>query len=402
MKFNFKAKAQDGSIKRGTIDAADDNAAVQILHNNNMVPISVTAIRGKLAIVQKIEDITSRVNQHDLLLFFREFSTLVGAKVPITPALQTIYEQTENPTMQKVIKSVSADIEDGLAISDSFAKHPQIFSPLMISMIKAGEISGNLQGAIQYVMRTTEQNYQLTAKIRGALMYPGFVLTVAGVIGFITITWILPRLTGVIRDLDVEIPWYTQAMMNLGDFMQAYWWVVLVVFFGVMTAMFYYVKTAEGAREWDRIKLKIPVVGELFRYVYLTRFSENLSILIAGGIPIVRALIIIADVVNNSVYKGIILEAAKDVKVGGEISKTFFKHEEIPPMVARMIKVGEDTGRLSDILTDLANFYRGEVDQITRNLSSLIEPVLIVFLGIGVGVLVVSVLLPIYNIAGQI
>ncbi len=402
MKFIFKARTPENTIEGGTVEASDKDSAIRHLQQKGYTPLEVRVAGSKFTFAKRIEEATTRVSTKDLLLFFREFSTLVSAKVPIAPALKTIYEQTENPTMRAITKSLSADIEDGLSISESFAKHPKVFTPLMINMIKAGEVSGNLQGAIEYVTRTTEQNYLLTAKVRGALMYPAFVISVAGVIGFLTITWILPKLTGVIRELDVDIPWYTKAMIALGDFMQAYWWVVLVVFAGLVIAFIYYLRTPEGTKEFDRIKLKIPILGDLFRYVYLTRMTENLSVLVAGGIPIVQSLIIISEVVSNGVYKNILLEAAREVKVGGEINTTFFKYEAIPPMVARMIKVGEETGRLSSVLEDLAEFYRNEVDQITRNLSALIEPVLIVFLGVGVGVLVVSVLLPIYNIAGQL
>ncbi len=402
MKFLFKAKGPDGTLKKGTIDAANNDAAVELLQKNGLTPIEVKSEEEGAGLSAKIEEMTTRVNIKDLLVFFREFSTLTSAKVPISTALETIYEQTNSEALRPVIKQVSADIEDGLPISEAFEKHPKVFSDLAINMIRSGELSGNLEGAINYVAKTTEQNYILTSKVRGALMYPAFVITVAGAIGFIVVSFILPRLTGVIRDLGIDVPWYTNIMIKLGDFMNTYWWAVLVVFFVCIGAFVYYLHTEDGKREWDEVKLKLPIVGELFRYVYLTRFTENLSVLVAGGIPIVRSLQIIAEVVNNATYKKIILKSAEDVKVGGEIHTEFFKHPEIPPMVARMIKVGEETGRLSDILEDLAKFYRGEVDQMTRNMSSLIEPVLIVILGAGVGVLVVSVLLPIYNIAGQL
>jgi len=402
MKFLFKAKGQDGTLKRGTIDAASSDAAVELLQKNGLTPIEVKSKDKEASLSAKVEEMTTRVDIKDLLVFYREFSTLTSAKVPISTSLETIYEQTNSEVLRPVIKQVSADIEDGLPISEAFERHPKIFSELAINMIRSGELSGNLEGAINYVAKTTEQNYILTSKVRGALMYPAFVITVASVIGFIVVSFILPRLTSVIQDLDIEVPWYTNVMIKIGDFMNAYWWAVLVVFFVCVGAFAYYLRTDDGKREWDEVKLKLPIIGELFRYVYLTRFTENLSVLVAGGIPIVRSLQIIAEVVNNATYKKIILKSAQDVKVGGEIHTEFFKHSEIPPMVARMIKVGEETGRLSDILNDLADFYRGEVDQMTRNLSSLIEPVLIVILGVGVGVLVVSVLLPIYNIAGQL
>ncbi|MEN8252603.1 MAG: type II secretion system F family protein [Patescibacteria group bacterium] len=402
MKFKFKAKTKEGKIKRGSIDAANKEMATQLLQRNDLIPLHIKEIKESQKMSSTIERLTSSVSQKDLLVFYRQFSTLVGAKIPIAPSLRTIYEQTENAQLQLIISEVAKDVEDGLSVSEAFGKHEKIFTTLAVSMIKSGEVSGNLQGAIDFVAESAEQNYQLKNKIQGALMYPLFVISVAMVIGFITMSWILPKLTGVIRELDVEIPWYTELMIKIGDFMEVYWWAVIVVIVGMIGAMIYYVRSEDGSKEWDRLKLKLPIIGQLFQYVYITRFSENLSVLLKGGIPIVRALIVVSDVVDNIVYKNIILKAAQDVKVGGNINTEFFKHEEFPPMVSSMIKIGEETGRLSEILQDIAKFYNAEVDQITKNLSSIIEPILIVVLGLGVGVLVFSVLLPIYNIAGQL
>lgn len=402
MQFKFKATTREGEVKRGKIEAIDKEAATKLLQTNELVPLELKEVKQSASISGVLERMTSSITQKDLLLFYRQLSTLVGAKIPIAPALRTIHNQTQNAQLRIVVTEVAADVEDGMAISESFAKHENVFTTLAVSMIRAGELSGNLQGAIDFVAESAEQNYQLKSKVRGALMYPVFVISVAMVIGFLTMTWILPKLTQVIKELNVEIPWYTHLMIKIGDFMQAYWWAVLIVIFGLIGAMVYYARSEDGNKEWDRIKLHIPVVGQLFRYVYITRFAENLSVLLKGGIPIVRALIVVGDVVDNIVYKNIILKAAQDVKIGGEINKEFFRHEEFPPMVSSMIKIGEETGRLSEILEDVARFYNAEVDQITRNLSSIIEPILIVVLGIGVGILVFSVLLPIYNIAGQL
>jgi type IV pilus assembly protein PilC len=376
--------------------------ASNLLVRNGLNPIILESMGDDLTLSQRIENWTTKVKEKDILIFFRELSTLIGAKIPIATALQTIQEQTENKKLANIIKQIEADVRDGLAVSDSFAKHPEIFPPLTVNMIKAGEISGNLQGSIDYVNKNTERNYQLTSQLKGALMYPVFVILVAGVIGFLTITWILPRLTEVIRDLEVKVPWYTEAMIKLGDFMQSYWWAVLFAIFTFVFSMYYYIKSENGKREWDTFQLKVPILGKLLTYVYITRFSENFSVLIKGGIPVVKSLMIVADVMNNNVYKKIIQTAAKTVEDGGEVGAEFFKHEEIPLMVARMMKIGQETGRLSQILEDIAEFYQKEVSQITKNISSIIEPIIIVGLGFGVGALVFSVLLPIYNIAGQL
>lgn len=402
MKFHFKAKTEQGAIKHGVIEALDRQMAIQLLQKNKMIPLVVEEEAKRSRFVEDFRRMIESPDAKTLMLFFRELAALVTAKVPVVPALKTIGEQTDNAYMLMVINDLAADIEDGMTVSEALSKHPEVFTPLMVSMIRSGEVSGNLQGAIEYVTKNIENSYELNQKVKGALMYPIFVISVALIIGFITMTFILPRLTQVIEDIVADIPWYTQVMISIGDFMQTYWWVVIIFFIALIFSVFYYVRTDDGRREWDRMKIKLPIVGTLFRYIYITRFSENLAVLLSGGIPIVRSLIIVADVVGNSVYRKIILTAAKDVKGGGDIYTTFSKSDDIPPIVSRMIKVGEETGKLDEILDRVADFYRKEVEQITRNMSSLIEPILIVILGIGVGLLVFSVLMPIYNIADQL
>lgn len=402
MKFKFKATDSTGQKKRGIIEAGNKEMASNLLIRNGLNPIVLDSLREEMTFSQKIEDWSTKIKEKDILFFFRELSTLIGAKIPIATALQTIQDQTENKKLARIIKEIEADVRDGLAVSDAFGKHPEVFPSLTVNMIKAGEISGNLQGSIDYINKNTERNYQLTAQVKGALMYPAFVILVAGAIGFLTITWILPRLTEVITDLNVDVPWYTLAMIKLGNFMESYWWVVLFAIFFFIGIMYFYIKGEKGKKEWDTFQLKVPVLGKLLTYVYVTRFAENFSVLVKGGIPVIKSLLIVADIMGNDVYKRIIQLSAKAVEDGGEVSAEFFKHKEVPLMVARMMKIGQETGRLSQILEDIAEFYQKEVSQITKNISSIIEPIIIVALGFGVGALVFSVLLPIYNIAGQL
>ncbi|HLB50806.1 MAG TPA: type II secretion system F family protein [Patescibacteria group bacterium] len=402
MRFLFKAKTRSGEIKDGRIEAMDYDAAVQLLQRNNFTPISVEEEKQGSRLFRNVQMAWEGLKQKDLLIFFRELATLIGAKVPILPSLQAIREQTENGFMRTVTKEVAADVEDGMALSEAFQKHPKVFPPLVVNMVRSGEVSGNLQGTIMHVADHIERSYQLNAKIKGALIYPAFVVTVAGIVGFLVLTFILPRLTQIIKELDVPIPWYTSVMIVIGDFMQNYWWAVLLVFFGGIGGFIYYIKTEAGKKEWDIIKLRLPVFGKLFQYIYLARFAENLAVLLAGGIPIVRSLVVVGDVVNNSVYQSLILRAAEEVKTGGDISTVFEHSAYVPPIVTRMIRIGEETGKLSDILASVAEFYQQEIDYFTKNLSTLIEPILIVILGIGVAGLVFSILLPIYNIAGQL
>ncbi len=403
MRFVFKARTKDGVLKEGIVEAINRNAAIRVLQKNDLLPVSVYQEKTGPKFLRDLQRTWEGLNDKDLAGFFRELATLINAKVPIVQALKAIETQTENKFLRFIVRDVAADVEDGAPLSDSLAKYPDVFSPLVISVIRSGEVSGNLQNAILFVAENMEKNYQLTARIKSALFYPAFVTVAAGVIGFLTVSFILPRLTQVIKDFNIpDIPWYTKVVMAVGDFMQAYWWAVLIVLLGAIGGFLYYIKTESGKREWDHIKLNLPVFGQLFRYIYIARFAQNFSLLLAGGIPVVRALGIVANVVDNTVYQGIILRAADEVKTGGNISTVFFDSPEMTPMVARMVKIGEETGKMDETLKAVGDFYDQEIGTITRNLTTMLEPILIIVLGIGVAILVFSILLPIYNIAGQL
>ncbi len=402
MKFVFKAKTETGQERSGIVEALNREAAIQVLQNNGLTPFSVQEERRDVALVRDLSKLWEGVSQKELMVMFRQLATLISARVPMVSALDTLADQSSNRYLRIILKEIEDDVEDGASFSESLEKHPTVFEPLVINMLRAGEVSGTLQRSIEVVAENIEKNYQLSAKIKGALFYPGFVLTAAVIIGFLVVTFILPKLSGLIRDMGVTIPWYTEVLMWIGDFMQMYWWAVLLVFFAAGLSFYYYINTAAGQGDWNRVVLKLPVFGNLMKYVYITRFSENMSSLLNGGIPIVKALIIVSDVTGNLVFREVILHAAEEVKTGGAMSKVFLRSPVIPPIVSQMIKIGEESGAVAKVLDGVASFYRSEVENITRNMTSLIEPILIVFLGIGVGIMVIGILMPIYDIAGKL
>lgn len=402
MKFVFKAKTEAGQDRAGVVEALSRDAAIQVLQNNGLTPFSVQEEGRDITLVRDIAKLWEGVSQKELMVMFRQLATLISARVPMVSALDTLADQASNRYLRIILKEIEDDVEDGASFSESLEKHPAVFEPLVINMLRAGEVSGTLQRAIEVVAENIEKNYQLSSKIKGALFYPGFVFSAALIIGFLVVTFILPKLTGLIRELGVAIPWYTEVLMWIGDFMNAYWWAVLLVFFAACLSFFYYINTAAGQADWNRVVLKLPIFGNLMKYVYITRFAENMSSLLNGGIPIVKALIIVSDVTGNLVFREVILHAAEEVKTGGAMSNVFLRSPVIPPIVSQMIKIGEESGSVAKVLDGVADFYRSEVENITRNMTSLIEPILIVFLGIGVGVMVVGILMPIYDIAGKL
>ncbi|MBP9751232.1 MAG: type II secretion system F family protein [Candidatus Moranbacteria bacterium] len=401
MKFIFKAKNTEGMLKEGIVEADTRDAASLILQKNGLVPLSVREETQVSAAMKEISRMWEGVSTKELVAFFRQLSVLIEAKVPVTSSLIAIAEETENSYFRIILKEIKDDVDDGMALSEAFAKHPTVFTTMMVNLIRAGEISGGLQRAINFVADSIEKDYHLTGQIRGALYYPAFILSAALIVGFLVIVFIIPKITTILKDFAGQLPWYTKAIIGTSDFLAVYWWVVILLFVVVGAAFYYYIRTPDGKREWEAQILDIPVVGKIAQYVFLTRLTENLGVLLNGGIPVVRSLTIVSTIIGNESFKRITLQAAEEVKTGGNMSTVFFQSKEIPHLVSQMVKIGEESGTLSNILKSTADFYSAEVDGMTRNLTALLEPALIVILGIGVGILVVGILLPIYNVVGN-
>jgi type IV pilus assembly protein PilC len=293
------------------------------------------------------------------------------------------------------------DVNAGLALSQALAKHPEIFSLFYVNLVRAAEESGKLQEVFIYLADYLERSYYLTTKARNAMIYPAFVFGTFIVVMIVMLTVIMPRLTVIFEQSNVPIPFYTQAIIALSFFLRQ-WGVFLLIglIIGVI-ALWRWAFTPNGKRVVHRLQLKIPVFGDLYKKLYMTRFADNLRTLIIGGIPIIRALTITSDVVGNVIYQEVIQNAVESVKGGNTISAALEQSPEVPILVTQMIRIGESSGRLDFILGSIARFYQKEVDSLVENMVALIEPIMIVGLGIGVGILVASVLVPIYNLIGS-
>lgn len=402
MKFIFKARTQSGEIKSGEVEASNREKAIDVLQKNGLFLFSIEEKKEVGVWKKDFMKHFDRVTPKELVIFYRQLATLVGARVPIISSLTAILEQTENNYFRVIVQEMVNDIEDGSPLSTTMEKHKDIFSTLAVSITRAGETSGNLKGSIEHIADNIEKNYNLTSRVKGALIYPVVVLVVFAIVGFLVLTFIVPKLMQMIKELGVEVPWYTKALILVSDFMASYWWAIMIIVAGAVSAIFYYIRTDEGRKGWDEMKIKIPKFGSIYKGVYMTRFSENLSVLLASGIPIIKALEVVSAVVGNHVYEKIILSAAEEVRTGGTMSTALKKYPEFPPIVTQMIKIGEESGKTDEILGEVAKFYEQETDTVTKNLTTLIEPILIVIMGVAVGILAVSVILPIYDVASKI
>jgi len=402
MKFTFKAKNKQGELKEGSVEALNDEGAIEVLQQNGLFPIYIREEKGGEDVVKAFLKYFDRVSDKELMIFFKQLSILIEAKVPIVVSLTSIKEETKNLYFRKILEDVISDIQDGLPLSDALKKHKTVFSILATNIIRAGEASGNLKKSVDYVAKNIEKNYLLYTKIRSAMLYPLIILVVFFVIGFLFITFIIPRLTAVVKSLDVTLPWYTEMTITVSDFMAKYWWANSLIIIGVIGGFFYYIKTDNGKREWDEVKLKMPLIGPIFQKLYIARFADNLKVLLEGGLPIIRSIFLTSSVINNSVYQGIILKMADEVKIGGSMSDVLRKSGHIPPIVSQMVKIGEESGEIDLVLRYIAKFYEQEVDVAAKNMSTLIEPIMMVIIGIAVGVLVFLILMPIYDVASQL
>ena len=398
MQFNYQGRTPEGEARSGVVEARSLDAAVEVLQRSNVI---VTEVRpaGAAPLLGRRLAFFDRVSSRDLVIFSRQLSTLFQAKVPVTQSLRTLAAETESVGLREAAGTILDDVSGGASLSQALGRHPDIFSRFYISMVRAGEEAGKLEEVFLYLADYLERTYALVSKARNALMYPAFVLVAFIGVIIVMLVVVIPRLTAIFADLGQAVPLYTRIIIAISQFLQA-WGIVLLMLVAVAAvAAWRYARTARGRLGFDPLKIQLPIIGNLLRKIYLTRLADNLSTLIVAGIPIIRALEITADVVSNRVYQQIINDAAESVKAGNTISVSFEKYREIPPLITQMIRVGEESGKLDFILKSAAGFYQRDVDNLLENFVSLIEPALIIFLGLGVGVLVAAVLVPLYNLS---
>jgi type IV pilus assembly protein PilC len=298
-----------------------------------------------------------------------------------------------------VIRDLIASVENGESLSLAMSKHDKIFGSVYTSLVKSGEVSGSLDKSLTYLANQLEKDYELRSKVKSALTYPVFVLAALGVVGILMFKFVLPKLTAVLEEQGGELPTVSIALISFTRFFEVYWWMVILAVAGSILAVRFFITTDAGRYQWDAMKIKLPIIGDIFKKIYLARFARNLSTLVIGGIPIIKALQIVSEIINNVIYRDIIIQTTEMITAGKSISEGLSGHPEFPNIVTQMVKVGEQTAQLDEIMDKLALFYEKEVDTKVATLTTLLEPLIMIVLGIGVGFLVAGILLPIYNIA---
>lgn len=397
MKFNYQARDEKGQISSGVVEASSREAAILLLQKQGLY-VTILEEAEKPPIYAKRIKFFERISRKEIVLFSRQLSIMFKSKVPLVESLEVLANQNKNPVFREKIFSLAEAVEGGTSFSEALKKYPEIFSSFYISMVKAGEASGKLSESLEYLADHLEREYRLTSRIKGAMIYPALIVLFVFIVLLLMIFFVIPHLTEVLKETGQELPVLTQLVMSLADFLRNWWWMFLGGIIGLAFFLFRYYKTPEGKRFFDELFLKLPMIGSFLKMVFLSRFAENLSTLISGGLPIAQALEITANIVGNSIYKEIILIARDEVRRGEPISSVLRRKPEFfPPMFCQMTAVGEKTGTLDKTLMDVVAFYQKETDREVENLLSVLEPALIMFLGLVVGGLMFAVLMPLYQ-----
>lgn len=398
MKFNYQARTREGQLRVGQVEALSYEAALDILQKYGYFITFLEEVRKKPLLVREVRFL-QRISQRDLVLFTRQLSILLLSQTPPVEALHTLASQAHNNEFKDKILKIASEVEGGAPFSKALARYPRHFSGFYVNMIKSGEASGNLPDTLNTLADHLEREYDLLAKIKGASIYPAFVLSVMVLILVLMLFFVFPQLEKVFEETGKDLPGVTVAMLNLAFFLRQWGLVFLLVLLGGLTFLAYYIRTVEGRRVFDATILQLPLIANFLRKIYLARLSQNLSTLIVGGVPIAQALEISGKVVGNSVYRKVIFLARDGVRRGESISSILKRYPKvIPPLVSQMIFVGERTGQLDKVLARITIFYKKEVDLAIDKFISLLEPLLIVFLGIVVTIIILTILLPIYQI----
>jgi type IV pilus assembly protein PilC len=337
-----------------------------------------------------------------VVILSRQIATLFQAQVSPLRIFRLLSAEVENPQLQNAMNQIVEDLQAGSSISKALSEHPDIFSSFYVNLVKSGEETGSLEKAFDYLADYLDRQYEVVAKARNALIYPAFVISIFFIVMGMMLTLVIPNIATILTDSGQELPIYTKIVIGISDFMVSYVALILIAFAGGGIALWRFSKTDVGERTIDEFILSVPYLGDLKRKLLLTRICDNMATMLSSGISIVQALEVTADVVDNTVFKEIIESAALEVKGGRSFADSLSEYPEIPGVLAQMAKVGEETGSLGTILKTLANFYRREVNTAVDTLIGLIEPAMIVLLGLGVGVLLASVLMPIYSLSSSI
>lgn len=398
MKFNYKARTKDGELQVGNVEAANRDGAVAILLTHELFVLSIEPVVEDVW-YNRILEFFKRVKTQDLMIFTRQFATLLASQVPLSDSLTNLYKQTSKPVLKEAIYEIANDIDAGFSLSQALERHRGIFSEFYVNMIKSAEVTGRLSEVLDFLADYIEKQAALISKVKNALTYPAFVVGLFIVVVIVMVTMVFPQITPIFTQANIEMPFFTRILLGVGTFMANWWFFFVIALVVVVVVLVDYFQTNEGQVVLDTLLLKIPIMGPLFQKLYISRFAESARVLIKGGLTIPQAVEISSHTIGNSVYEELLHDVAQQIRKGKLLSQTLASMPEFPPLVSQLLSVGESTGRLEDLLLKINDFYSRQVDDTVNNLVTLLQPVLMVFIGVVVAILFASILLPIYNLS---
>ena len=399
--FVYKVRDRSGKIFTGNIEGENRTSVVSRLREMDYYITSVSEERKNILFSTQL-NLFRGIKLRDLTIFYRQFATMVNAGLTLVNSLDILTEQVENKTLANHIKAVKADVEAGSTLADAMAKFPQVFSELYLSMIRAGEIGGVLDEILNKIADLMEKEFALRQKIKSAMAYPSFIAGAAVIMAIFMLTFILPQFAGIFKQFGGKLPALTQFLLTLTMLFNKFWYLFLIVFAGLVAAFLAYKKTPSGKVNFDKFKLSAPIFGDLNRKSAISRFTRILGTLIKSGVPILEALQVSSNAIGNLVISSAVLDARTKIKEGQSISGPLAASGVFPPMVTQMVMVGEESGELEEMLINVAKFYDEEVDRAVERLTAIVEPLMMAFIALTVGVMIIAMYLPIFNMVNLI
>lgn len=397
--YKYLAKDAEGKAVSGEVESIDEASLIKILQQEKLTPIDVKKKTSK-SFVSGFS-FGGGVSYGELVGFTRQLSTMVSAGLPITDSLMILQRQTKSGTFAKVLSQVVTDVEGGLSLSQAMAAHPKVFTVVYIKLIEAGETGGVLDKVLGKLAESLEKEREFKSKTKGAFIYPIIVVFVMVVVMTLMMIFVIPKLTSLYTEMGTQLPLMTRIIIGMSNFMRGFWWLIIIVFVGFNFAFRAFAKTPAGSDLVSKVVLNLPVWGKMRKTLILAEFTRTLGLLIGTGIPIITALRVVRDILTNSTYRDGIDDAMKRVERGSPLHVPLATNPAFPPIISQMIRVGEETGKMDEVLGRLALYFEQESENMVRNLTTALEPIILVVLGASVGFLVLSIIMPIYNLTAQ-
>jgi len=400
-KFKYSARDTSGKIVNGDMEAKDAGAVTDILHDRGLIVVTIKEAFG--LDWEKLAEINiGGVPMKDKVIFMRQMATMVGAGLPLTRALEIMVQQASNPMFKRVQKEVLSAVQSGKSFADSFREQSDVFDDITLNLIEAGEESGNLETILERLATELEESKSLGDKLRSAMIYPIIILVIIIAVMVLMMLVLVPSMAEIYGDFGAQLPLVTRILMSMSDFFLKFWWAILVVIAVVVIGMKYYLDTKKGKRNFDKLVLKIPVIGAIITKIQVSQFTRLLALLLGSGLSIMKALELTAQSLKNEIFRDTVMSAKEEVEKGGALAIPIARSEYFPLLVSSMIAVGEETGEIDAVLEKVSQYYKEEVDVATSNMSSILEPVFLVIMGLAVGFIALAVYMPMFQLSSAI